>query len=126
MTQTAEQRWMVRDFGGGAEVQTALSVRRRVASIPRQGTNTPRGADKTEKGKEDGWVEFNRAIYVQKKELWGDWCCLAVGGAAFGGRHVHWTEAGDPLVGEALRGYKKLSGWVGDWKSFRLPDSVTS
>lgn len=103
----------------------ALSVQRRVASIPRQGTKTPHGADKKEKKrKKDGWVEFNRAIYLQRKELRGDWCCPAAGGAAFGGRHVHWTEAGDPLVGEALWGYKKLLSWVGDWKSFWLQPNV--
>lgn len=102
-----------------------LSVQRRVASIPRQGTKIPHGADKKEKEKKmDGWSSTEPS--VQRKELWGDWCCPAAGRDAFGGRHVHRTEAGDPLVGEALRGYKKLLGWVGDWKSLWLPDSVTS
>lgn len=74
--------------------------------------------------KMDGW-QFYGDIYVQKKELWDDWCCPAVGRAAFWGGHVQWTETGNPLVGETLWEYKKLLGQVGDWKSFQLPDSVT-
>ena len=102
-----------------------LSPKWSIDFIPGQGTKIPHGTDKEGKEKQDGWVEFYGAIYVQRKELQNDWCCPAVGRAAFWGRHVHWTEAGDPLVGEALWGHK-LSGCVGGQKSFQLPDSVTS
>ena len=123
VTQTAEQRWTVRDFGGGAEVQT-VRFQCSDAWLPSRVRALRSHMVRTEKKrKKTGWVELNRAIYVQRKELWGDWYCLAAGGSAFGGRHVDQTEAGDLLVGEALWGYKKLSGWVGDWKSFWLPKS---
>ena len=123
-------RWLRQQSKGGwwgnslvvQRLRLSTFTKAELGSIPGQGTKIPHGTDKEEKEKQDGWVEF----YVQRKELWDDWCCPAAGRAAFWGSHVHWTEAGDPLVSEALWGHKKLSGCLGGWKSFQLPDSVTS